>query len=98
MMHWNATKDEYKLIAKIVTRAVQKYHDMDIPLDIQSLTMDLTACHSNGCPLDFQRLLDAPDFDFCHDIGGIQRHINRTTGEIEDCFLPRTAAPQHQPA
>lgn len=46
---------------------------------------------SSGCELDLQKLLDAPDGDFGHDVFGIRRHINRQTGELGDCFLPRCA-------
>lgn len=66
------------------------------PDDRCTLNMDLTACHCNGCPLDLQRLLEAPLSDFGHDIYGIRRHINRETGQIEGCFLPRFAQHQHR--
>lgn len=56
----------------------------------RTLMMDLSACNANGCPMDFERLLAAPDFDFTHDICGIARHMNRETGQLGDCFLPRT--------
>jgi hypothetical protein len=59
--------------------------------DKAGVTMDLNAAHANGCPLDFQKLLDFPDFDFFHDVYGIARHIDRETGRIGDCFLPRCA-------
>lgn len=58
---------------------------------IKDLVMDITACHANGTPLELQKLLDAPEFDFVHDVWGIHRHIDRTTGELGDCFLPRCA-------
>lgn len=51
--------------------------------------MDLEATNCNGCPLNFQKLLDFPDFDFNHDIAGIRRHIDRSTGRLGDCFSPR---------
>lgn len=57
--------------------------------DVLSLTMDITACHCNGCPLDLTRFLAADDFNFAHDFAGIHRHIDRTTGKLGDCFLPR---------
>jgi hypothetical protein len=59
--------------------------------DWLSLTMDITACHANGCNLKLAELLTADDFDFVHDVFGIRRHINRMTGQLEDCFLPRYA-------
>lgn len=41
--------------------------------------------------MDFDRLLAADDFTFAHDIGGIMSHMDRETGELTDCFLPRCA-------
>lgn len=55
----------------------------------QTLTMDLTACHANGCPINLVRLLDADDVTFGHDITGIQRHIDRRTGKLRRAFGPR---------
>ncbi len=54
--------------------------------------MDLVACHANGCPLDFERLSDADDFNIAHDVFGIRRHLDRETGQLTDHFLPRYAA------
>ncbi len=51
--------------------------------------MDITAAHRNGCPLKLDELLKAEDFDFAHDVFGIRRYINRKTGKLENCFLPR---------
>ena len=56
--------------------------------DALGITMDLTACHGKT-PLDLQALLDSRDADFGHDIGGIRQHLDRTTGELTDCFWPR---------
>lgn len=56
-----------------------------------SLSMDILAAHSNGCPLDFRRLLVADGFNFLHDICGISRHICRETGQLQNFFLPRFA-------
>ncbi len=91
---FEATKAEFKLAAKIAGRAVTIGKTHDFKVDYQSTSMDIIACHANGCPLDLQRLLDAPDPDFCHDVFGIARHIDRTTGVLGDCFLPRTAKPE----
>lgn len=79
-------KDE-QTITKIVKRA----RSLNKKVDGLSLRMDLTAAHANGCPMDFDRLLEADDFNFLHDIYGISRHINRETGELMNCFLPRFA-------
>ncbi|MEQ9132678.1 MAG: hypothetical protein RJQ08_08555 [Salinisphaeraceae bacterium] len=56
--------------------------------DVCALHMDLTALHHHT-PLDFQKLANASDFCFVHDIGGIQAHMDRETGQLLNHFLPR---------
>lgn len=88
---FDCTRAERTLVLAIVKRAAKDYQrtmGKRLP-DPLSLQMDLIACHANGCPLDFQRILDADDFNFAHDVFGISRHINRETGELQNCFLPR---------
>lgn len=85
MVNWEATKEEYKLVEKIVAKAIQKYPQ----LDTVNLEMDIMATHLNGCNLKLQEFLDAGDFNFAHDIFGIVEHMNRKTGKLENCFLPR---------
>ena len=53
-----------------------------------TIAMDIEAVHSSN-PLRLKDLLEADDTDFAHDVYGIGRNINRTTGELENCFLPR---------
>jgi hypothetical protein len=55
--------------------------------------MDVTACHLNGTKLDLEQLLAFDDFNFCHDVFGIARHLDRSTGALQNCFLPRCALP-----
>ena len=57
-------------------------------IDAVSLSMDLTVCHNMG-HVDLQTLLDADFAAFAHDINGIARHLDRDTGEMNDCFVPR---------
>lgn len=86
---FKVTTDEARLIAKIVVRAFAMFQIEDRT----SLIMDITACHANGCPLDLQKLLDAPSYDFMHDVAGIIRHISRRTGKLKHCFDPRCSMP-----
>lgn len=79
-------------IAAITTRAIRMARDAGWKYDRLEADMDITACHANGTPLKLEALLNANDFDFAHDVFGIHRHINRETGELQDCFLPRYAA------
>jgi hypothetical protein len=55
------------------------------------LEMDLVAVHMNVCALRLDELLLADEFNFSHDILGIRRHLNRQTGELGNCFMPRFA-------
>lgn len=55
------------------------------------IMMDLAAVHAHT-PLRLAELAAADDFNFAHDMFGIERHLNRETGELMDCFVPRFAA------
>lgn len=90
MVRFNATKKDLGLIRRIVRRAMEAAERIDsnyTPLDCE---MDLLACHLNGNRLDLQKLLDADDWNFAHDIFGIRGHIDRETGKLKNCFLPRS--------
>lgn len=91
MINFTATKDEIKLISEIARRAIGMVAGTDVTYDMQDAMMDIEACHCNGCPLDLSKLAGAPATDFAHDVFGIRRHLNRRTGKLEDCFLPRYA-------
>ena len=91
LINWEITQQESNLIVEIAKRALREL--TNYPDDRRTLIMDLTACHANGCPLDLKGLLDASLGDFSHDIYGIRKAIDRTTGKLtEDVFLPRYAA------
>ena len=49
----------------------------------------VTATHLNGRRLRLSDLLHADLFDFIHDIEGIDRHLDKNTGKLTMCFLPR---------
>lgn len=86
------SKEEARTINKIAHRAVALAADAGISYSIMDADMDVTACHVNGCPLKLDALLVADEGNFAHDVFGIRRHIDRTTGELQDCFVPRYAA------
>lgn len=86
---FDVTREEALTIRAIVERADKLAKEHDASVDKLSLSMDITACHANGCPLELERLLAADDFNFAHDVFGIMRHMNRETGRLGDCFLPR---------
>lgn len=53
--------------------------------------MDILAAdgENGNRPIDYKRLLAADDFTFIHDVGGICTHMDRTTGLLGGCFIPR---------
>ena len=83
------TKHDFDTMVKICVRleVYAKNHGLELD-DRISRIMDLDHVH-NRWPLRLDALLAAPDFDFLHDIGGIHRHMNRATGELGGCFVPR---------
>lgn len=83
---FDVTAREHKVLFQIAERAVSLLEAYD---DSVSANMDVTACHCNGCPLKLEELLHADDENFAHDLLGIRRHLNRDTGELMNCFLPR---------
>lgn len=81
------TPEEEEAVKVIIDRMIgQGFITVD-PMDIH---MDLSATHYN-CPLDLIKMSQADDFNMIHDVTGIARHLNRKTGELENCFLPRCA-------
>ena len=82
----NTTRDDCRAIARIASRA----NHMGIDRPRLDLIMDLEAAH-HVCPLDLDRLVDAPAGDFGHDISGIIVHLDRETGDLVGGFRPRYA-------
>ncbi len=88
---FKSTKEDFQFMSKIAARAVQMAQNNGGGYDFMTANMDINACHSNGCPLRLRDLLAADDLNFAHDVFGIRRHINRETGQLENCFVPRFA-------
>jgi hypothetical protein len=84
----NTSKEDTFIINRIARRALEMSGG-----DLLSMQMSLEQCH-HFCPLDLAGLLNANMSDFAHDIGGILRHLNHATGQLEDGFYPRFAAKQ----
>jgi hypothetical protein len=94
---FRVSRTEMEIINKIANRAVSMANEHGVNYDKLTADMDVTACHANGCPLDLLKLLEADAFNFSHDVFGIARHINRSTGQLENCFVPRCALPERTP-
>jgi hypothetical protein len=89
-MRFDISREDSETVWKIVDRAQALLTSMG-NFNRMATAMDLTACHANGTPLDLLGILSADDFNFAHDVCGIMRHIDRTTGKLGDCFVPRYA-------
>jgi hypothetical protein len=83
---------ELRLIDAIADRALLWLPDREL----RGIRMDIIATHLT-CPLRLGAFLDADDSNFMHDIAGIERHLNRRTLKLEDCFLPRFADLERTP-
>lgn len=80
-------KEEFKIIAAIAKRA----EEMDLLMfDRLSLIMDLQHA-TEEFNLRFEEFLNADDYNFAHDIWGIQKNFNRETQKMDNCFIPRFA-------
>lgn len=88
---FRVSQDDDRLIEGCVGRAL--IHGMLRPTNesVVMAMMDLSAAKAQGCPIDFLRLLLSPDSDFRHDMRGIFENIDRVTGMVGNCFVPRCA-------
>lgn len=85
------TPDEWALVRAITARA--EAADLILHGDAADLTLDLLAVHYHT-PLRLEGMATAREFDFAHDVIEIQRHLDRVTGRLRQCFLPRYYDPQ----
>lgn len=78
-----------RTIAQIADRAVHLYASHDVRVERLDILLDISTCHFKAVPLRLDDLLYADDVNFAHDVGGINRHLNRDTYELMDGFSPR---------
>jgi hypothetical protein len=78
-------------VEKIIDRAMS----IQVYKEYLAGYMDLSAVHA-ACPLDLEKLAGFDDFNFAHDVGGIHRHLSRSTGKLQNFFVPRSAKPVTQ--
>jgi hypothetical protein len=91
---FDVSRYETRVISEIANRAMGLSARTGNSWTKLDISMDVTACHANGCPLRLDALRDADDWNFAHDILGIRRHLDRETGKLGDCFRPRFAERQ----
>jgi hypothetical protein len=95
MLNWKTSKEDLDLISKIADRFLSapeiRCYSRANKIDV---IRDIEAAHNNGCPIELYRLANAEGLDFFHDVIGIINNINRETGKLDNCFLPRFAVTQ----
>ena len=90
--------DQFKLSyhdACLVSRIVERAMQYELGVERLHLELDIAAVHS-VTPLHLEGLLKAAKQDFLHDVVGIINHLNRRTGELENCFSPRYSLEYHK--
>jgi hypothetical protein len=87
-------KEEMLIISKIADRYIKMFSVFSRAnkADKQEVEMDISACHITDCKLDLQKLLEADDYNFAHDVVGIRTNLDRDTRKLLNCFLPRCTA------
>lgn len=86
-LRWDLASEQMDKIEKIASRAFREFGS-----DTLRVSMDLTICHLNGCPLDLDKLLGSDLGDFGHDVNGIGQFLDRQTGVLTEYFSPRCSA------
>ncbi len=101
MVKFDISDEDAELVSRIADRVVDALISQGIKKTSWTVfnletRMDLTAVHANGCPMDFDRLLNIDKSTLMHDVGGIARHVDRDTGKLTGNFRPRTARKEPQ--
>jgi len=77
---------------KVLDRAMTLIQSdkVDFGVDIPQPVVLMDLMNAN---VDYDRLVDFPDYDFAHDIIGIISNMNRNAmpPRLENCFVPRSA-------
>jgi hypothetical protein len=94
VIRFDCSRKEALVIRRIAGRAIAMAQRADIAYELRDCQMDLTAVHCNGTPLRLAELLAADDANFAHDVFGIRRFLDRDTGALTGCFVPRFAENQ----
>jgi hypothetical protein len=91
-LSFDVSRADGQIIKQIADRAALSVAAKGLPLTKLDILMDLSATHASGCPLRLYDLLKADESHLLHDLLGINRHLDRETGQLCGCFLPRFAA------
>jgi hypothetical protein len=97
-LNFHLTQDDMPLVLAIARSASNLARSAGQEIPPMEFLMDLATTHNHACPLDFAAMAKGNPADVAHDVFGIRRHLDRETGLLTDCFLPRFAARQVEAA
>ena len=94
-MSTNVSRYEMSVLEEIAQRACDMAHDAGHEYEKMTALMDIESAHTQ-IPMHLDKLRDADDFNFAHDVFGIRGHMDRTEypGKLTGCFVPRFAMKQ----
>jgi len=94
-LNWVVSAQKTEILSRIASRVLGHAREQRLTIYLEAIyvmrDLGLVINHS-GHILDLDRLLKFSDLDFEHDIRGIHNNLNRNTGKLENCFLPRCAS------
>ena len=78
---------------KSAAQVADRVEGYGLQFDRMSFIMDLLASdgENDNLKIDWPHFIAATQLDFMHDVQGIYNHLNRTTGHLDGCFVPRFA-------
>jgi hypothetical protein len=101
MLNLSISESDLKLVNQIAQRATQvavshraisllkAFSKVEEARFHREVLMDVWIVHANGCPLRLQELLDAEPYEFAHDVFEMRERLDRVTGQLTGCFVPR---------
>lgn len=90
-LQWDVTPEDMDTIKRIAQRLFDMADEFKIPVDRHMIAMEVACVHCNSCPLELWQLLASSGDDFSHDVLGINRFLDRKTGQLMNGFKPRFA-------
>ena len=91
-LNFDCSIQDMQLIGQIMQRAMEYHKDhTSLNADHMLVAVDITALHCNGTPLKLLQFLMCDKTDFIAEFTGIQKHIDRATGQLRGEWRPMFA-------
>ena len=93
----NSDKEQTKADLLVIEKIASRWNVLCMEygkarIDQLSCVLDIHTAHK-ACPIDLDALLISDDVNFSHDVGGIQKHVDRITLKLTNGFTPRHSKP-----